>query len=220
MNHYDRQLEESWKVNSKAWTESIRYEKIISRKTVTNPAIIQTILSQMPQSVLDVGCGEGWLARELAQKGIHVVGIDSSEPLIDEAKKLGGGEFHCMNYDAFSDHPTVVGAEFDVAVFNFSLLSEQIQPVLYASKQVIKNSGRIIIQTLHPISVIKMRKIGMRMAGELRSLMVWVKDIKQVCHGITELLRRGFKNLVWLDSNCRIALNRLILMKGNLFRLF
>ncbi|WP_243354870.1 class I SAM-dependent methyltransferase [Bacillus litorisediminis] len=158
MNHYDRQLEESWKVNSKAWTESIRYEKIISRKTVTNPAIIQTILSQKPQSVLDVGCGEGWLARELAQKGIHVVGIDSSEPLIDEAKKLGGGEFHCMNYDAFSDHPTVVGAEFDVAVFNFSLLSQQIQPVLYASKQVIKNSGRIIIQTLHPISVIKNEK--------------------------------------------------------------
>ncbi|MET3699645.1 methyltransferase family protein [Bacillus oleivorans] len=154
MNHYEEQLEESWEVNSKAWTESIREEKIKSRKTVTNPAIIQAILAQDPQAVLDIGCGEGWLARELARKDIRVVGIDGSEPLIDAARKLGSGEFFWLNYGQFSDDPTKVGSNFDVVVFNFSLLSEQIQSVLEASKLVLKKSGKIIIQTLHPISVI------------------------------------------------------------------
>ena len=155
MNNYEIQLEESWKVNSKAWTESIRREKIISRKNITNPAIIQVLLSQKPKKVLDIGCGEGWLARELKPHGIYTVGIDGSQPLIDEAKQLGGGEFYCLNYFQFSDNPAQVGDDYDVAVFNFSLLSEQIDSVLKASKQVLKKSGKIIIQTLHPISVIQ-----------------------------------------------------------------
>lgn len=155
MNNYEKQLKNSWSINSSAWTESIRQEKIVSRKTVTNPAIIHTILSENPQTVLDMGCGEGWLARAISKKDVKVVGIDGSESLIKEATKLGGGDFFWLNYDQFVEDPTKVGRNFDVVVFNFSLLSEDIIGVLAACKNILKKSGKIIIQTLHPISVIQ-----------------------------------------------------------------
>ncbi|WP_221176052.1 class I SAM-dependent methyltransferase [Brevibacillus nitrificans] len=36
------------------------------------------IIRYRPSRVLDVGCGEGWLARTLNEEGIDVVGIDGS----------------------------------------------------------------------------------------------------------------------------------------------
>ena len=38
-------------------------------------------------SILDVGCGEGWLARTLSSEGYNVTGVDASASLIDEAAK-------------------------------------------------------------------------------------------------------------------------------------
>ncbi|MBB6451723.1 2-polyprenyl-3-methyl-5-hydroxy-6-metoxy-1,4-benzoquinol methylase [Salirhabdus euzebyi] len=155
MNSFEKQLKSSWEENSKAWTQSIREEKIESRNIVTNPAIKQAILSHKPTRVLDVGCGEGWLARELAKENIDVVGIDGSESLIEEAKKLGNCEYHWLNYDQFSKNPASVGTDFDVVVFNFALLSENIQSVIRASAKVLSKTGVIIIQTLHPVAIIQ-----------------------------------------------------------------
>lgn len=44
-----------------------------------------------PRSVLEVGCGTGHFTRWMAQKGLDVVGLDSSEAMLDEARRLGGG---------------------------------------------------------------------------------------------------------------------------------
>ncbi|HEY6542348.1 MAG TPA: methyltransferase domain-containing protein [Ktedonobacteraceae bacterium] len=39
------------------------------------------------QHVCDLACGQGWIARELAQRGAHVTGIDQAENLL--AKSCG-----------------------------------------------------------------------------------------------------------------------------------
>jgi 2-polyprenyl-3-methyl-5-hydroxy-6-metoxy-1,4-benzoquinol methylase len=38
------------------------------------------VLRDKPASVLDVGCGEGWLARALSAHACRVTGVDASEP--------------------------------------------------------------------------------------------------------------------------------------------
>jgi 2-polyprenyl-3-methyl-5-hydroxy-6-metoxy-1,4-benzoquinol methylase len=38
------------------------------------------------QELLDVPCGEGRVALELARRGHHVTGVDLSEPLIEQAR--------------------------------------------------------------------------------------------------------------------------------------
>lgn len=40
------------------------------------------------QKILDIGTGTGYLARPLAKQGSHVVGLDPSDKLLEQAKKL------------------------------------------------------------------------------------------------------------------------------------
>ena len=75
-------LRRSWVANANAWCDAVRNDRIASRRLVTNAAVVDAVLSQRPRSVLDLGCGEGWLARALAENGVVVTGIDSSQELV------------------------------------------------------------------------------------------------------------------------------------------
>lgn len=75
-------IAESWGKNALPWTAAVREGKIESRKQITDHAIIDAIRSRLPRSVLDVGCGEGWLVRELATEKMHVVGTDGAQNLL------------------------------------------------------------------------------------------------------------------------------------------
>jgi SAM-dependent methyltransferase len=46
-----------------------------------------TSLDPRPSSVLDAGCGTGRLARELARRGVDVVGIDLDRDMLDHAAR-------------------------------------------------------------------------------------------------------------------------------------
>ena len=143
-------LLQSWETNAAAWTDAVRERRIPSRRAGTDDAIVAAVLRTKPDKVLDVGCGEGWLARALAPHGCRVVGIDSSEALIESARNLGGGTFVAMTYEAIGARVTQLGAPFDVAVCNFSLLEAGLAPLLDALRGVLGANGRLLIQTVHP----------------------------------------------------------------------
>lgn len=65
-DNQEQAILESWDTNAQAWTQAVRNREIESRNRVTNRAIVDAILAQNFQSMLDVGCGEGWLIREIA----------------------------------------------------------------------------------------------------------------------------------------------------------
>ncbi len=153
MENPERQLSESWNANAAAWTQSVREGHIASRRLVTDQAVFDAVMSLAPARVLDAGCGEGWLARRLAANGMEVTGFDGSAPLIAKARESGGGRFAVCDYDAFSADPHRIGTAFDVVVFNFALLSEEVAPLLRAAASILASGGAIVIQTLHPASV-------------------------------------------------------------------
>jgi len=62
--HADKKIIASWHQNAKAWIQAITNDEIASRTLITNQAIIDTILQTEPKTLLDIGCGEGWLARQ------------------------------------------------------------------------------------------------------------------------------------------------------------
>ncbi|MEA2569665.1 MAG: hypothetical protein QOI24_1666 [Acidobacteriota bacterium] len=61
-------LQRSWVANAAAWSDAVRQGKIGSRRVATDAAIIDAVTSLNPQRVLDLGCGEGWLTRELCSR--------------------------------------------------------------------------------------------------------------------------------------------------------
>lgn len=143
----------AWSVNAEAWTKAVRSGRIDSRARATDEAVISAVLDHRSRgSVLDVGCGEGWLARALAARGMDVTGVDAIPALIERARAAGGGAFRVLSYEAlgngeFSD-------KFDVVVCNFSLLGQRsAEAVVSAAPALLNPNGVFIVQTLHPCSV-------------------------------------------------------------------
>ena len=145
----DARILESWIDNARPWTNAVRAQQIESRRRVTDRAIIEAILGCEPASVLDVGCGEGWLARELCAHGIEVVGIDAVAELIDEARAAGGGDFHVASYDDIVSGAFTVCV--DALVCNFSLLGrESVDALIAHCAKLLSADGVLIVQSLHP----------------------------------------------------------------------
>lgn len=146
----EKRTERSWMINASAWTDAVRGGAILSRTRGTNAAIIDAVLELGPKRVLDVGCGEGWLARALHEHGVEVFGFDVSPVLVEHAREAGGGSFLVCTYEEFVAEPERVGSNYDVVVCNFSLFDEKIAPVLRAIRSRLVGGGRLIIQTIHP----------------------------------------------------------------------
>src|SRR5712671_5893108 len=95
----DARIVDSWRKNASPWTTAVRENQIASRTLVTNKAVIDAVLSRSPRTVLDIGCGEGWLARSLSEHGIRAIGVDIVPALVEQAKKAGGGDFRVVSYE-------------------------------------------------------------------------------------------------------------------------
>lgn len=143
-------VEQSWVANADAWTRAVREGRIASRREGTDAAILEAVLAAVPATALDVGCGEGWLTRALCERGVEVVGIDSSPPLVERARELGGGRFELLSYDELVASSGTVRGPFDAIVCNFSLFTEQLAPVLNALAHRLSATGTLFIQTAHP----------------------------------------------------------------------
>lgn len=146
----DKRIVESWGLNALPWTAAVREGQIESRKQITDQAIIDTILRCLPVSVLDIGCGEGWLGRELAARNVHVVGTDVVPKLVEEARRAGGGEFRILSYEELAAGELKISV--DVVVCNFALFGkESVEGVFRAVPSLLNANGIFVVQTLHPV---------------------------------------------------------------------
>jgi SAM-dependent methyltransferase len=145
----EEKIIESWIGNAAPWTNAIRRREIDSR-LVTDTAIVGVIKQERPRTVLDIGCGEGWLARALAAEGIEVTGLDVVPELIQRAQEAGGGRFHVASFEDIASGRAGIAGHF--AVCNFSLLGkESVERLLAALPSLLGADGVLIIQTVHPL---------------------------------------------------------------------
>lgn len=75
------------------------------------------------RSVLDLGCGTGRHAHELAARGYDVVGVDRSEPMLELARSRGPGPAF-VSADVAQ---LALGRTFDAAVLLFAVLGYQVE---------------------------------------------------------------------------------------------
>ncbi len=145
----DAKILQSWNRDAAPWVKAVRGRQIESRRLITDGAIVDTILATSPTTLLDVGCGEGWLARALDAQSIKVIGVDATTSLIEEAKRAGGGDFRAMTYEEIAAGKLDVSV--DAIVCNFSLLGqESVAGLIKVSSTLLNPNGSVIVQTLHP----------------------------------------------------------------------
>lgn len=143
---------ESWSRNVAPWIQAVRGEEIQSRTLATNKAIVDVVLDLRPRTVLDIGCGEGWLARELGRAGVDVLGIDAVPAFIEAAENEGIGRYRVLAYQDLS--PQAIGETFDVLVCNFSLFGkESVSALCHVAHGLLNEHGAFVVQTLHPSHV-------------------------------------------------------------------
>ncbi|HEX6629774.1 MAG TPA: methyltransferase domain-containing protein [Gemmatimonadaceae bacterium] len=157
---HDVGLRRSWEDNAAAWTRAVRAGGIASRRAGTDAAVLAACRRVLdaagrhgatPARALDVGCGEGWLARALAAHGATVLGVDASAALVAEAAGAGGAAaFEVVSYDELVADAARAPGPWELIVCNFSLLGDPLAPLLAALGRRLAPDGRLVVQTVHP----------------------------------------------------------------------
>ena len=122
------------------------------RERVFRPALIATALAHpRPRNVLDLGCGTGTVAEQLAaaDPSVHVLGVDGDETVLTRAREKGAryGERVRFVKSLASDLP-LEDASVDVVIA--SLLLHHLTPpskldALTEARRVLVPGGRLVI---------------------------------------------------------------------------
>ncbi len=107
------------------------------------------------RAVLDIGCGEGYCARELKRRGAgDYLGIDLSTEMISAAKSQEANDRFGIEYRACNVMEFVPDRQFDlcVAVFLFNYLgTEEMQQVFSMVRNALHPNGEFIFSVPHPL---------------------------------------------------------------------
>lgn len=145
---FEQEIIDSWCKNVRPWVRAIEHNEIASRTVATNRAILDILFKHKPATLLDVGCGEGWLIRACSNAGIACLGVDAV-PDFAESVQRSGGRFKLLAYENF--YAAELNEKFDIVVCNFSLLGKaSVEQVIIQVANVLNEAGCFIIQTLHP----------------------------------------------------------------------
>jgi len=145
----EREILNCWHQNAEPWIDAIRDQEIASRVLATNRAIEAAVLATRPASVIDVGCGEGWLVRRLLALGIAARGLDAVQVLVDAATRQGG-EFAVASYDDIARG--AIDWRADTVSCNFALIGkDSTETLLRGVASLVNPGGHFLVQTLHPV---------------------------------------------------------------------
>jgi len=144
-----------WERNAEFWIRIIRERLDPFRTELTDAAVLRALQPGRGETVLDAGCGEGYLTRRLAGRGVNAVGVDRSAALIEAAvaagrpgrNRAGSARFLLGDLRALP----LPGGRFDAVLCNHSLNELRVlRPAFAEFARVLRPGGRLVVLMLHP----------------------------------------------------------------------
>jgi ubiquinone/menaquinone biosynthesis C-methylase UbiE len=154
MHHMHPQKKQSKKTTSwgseAAWYSDHLAQGDTYHAKVLLPNILRLVEPKKGQQVLEIGCGEGFFARELARAGSTITASDIAPELIAVGKKKGGGVTYVVS--KAQDLSWAPKKQFDVVLAVLTIQNmEQIDMVMKQVRSVLKDNGRFIFVLNHPV---------------------------------------------------------------------
>ena len=165
------------------WATAGRSEEMEEGHGVTVGKFLDSISFEKPFSFLDIGCGNGWVVRKIAQltKCKKAVGIEKSKNMIKRAisKQASKKEkYACTNLESWN-----YAGKFDI-IFSMESLyySVPMEPALNKVFKMLKTSGSFYCGTdfYSDNHLTKRWKKVMKIPMDLRSKTEWKKMFKEV----------------------------------------
>lgn len=168
----------------KFFEHEIRYEKMLTHDI---PFYVEEAI-QAQGPILELACGSGRLLIPIAQKGIKVTGIDSSELMLEEFRRKLASETNKMANLVTLMHGDMLDAMDDVGEYRlvfvadnsiYHLLSERQFLCIKKIAKHLSKGGRFIIDVYQPGDLSVFRKVDNRLE---------IKEITQSENGTTVTL--------------------------------
>jgi 2-polyprenyl-3-methyl-5-hydroxy-6-metoxy-1,4-benzoquinol methylase len=96
-----------------------QYEYVESGEISSNSYLLPELracLQQCKQPVLDLGCGNGWISRELLSDGLDVYGADASASGVQIANSLAPGRFFQLDVQSRQLPPELAAIPFNTVI--------------------------------------------------------------------------------------------------------
>ena len=166
----------AWDAAAGAWDGFVETGLDYWRTEVHGPALLAACGDVRGQRVLDLGCGQGWFSRQLAQRGAHVVGVDFSAAQLANARRHEAayplGIAYCQ-LDAALVGEQWPAASFDLVTACMALHdSPDTARILAAARQVLSPAGRVAFSIVHPVTAAPVHEWERDAEGQKRGLRI------------------------------------------------
>lgn len=136
---------------AKLYSDAMPEEGNFYHRTQIDPYVFSIIGNPKGKVMYDVGCGNGYIARNLVRRGAKVFASDISSKLIDIAKKKSKGlDISYSVHDAIDVHAYKKDM-FDVVVMNMVLhYIKNVDALCIGISNILKKDGIFVFSTNHP----------------------------------------------------------------------
>jgi ubiquinone/menaquinone biosynthesis C-methylase UbiE len=146
----DLPLRVAWDANADDWVRWARSPKLDHAFWRLNLPTLLSLLPAPGERAVDVGCGEGRVARTMKERGYHVIGIESSQTLAAAAREA---DPDLLVEVADAEAMPFPDDHFDLAIASLSLMNMDNMPAVVTEiARVLQPGGCFCFSILHPLN--------------------------------------------------------------------